>query len=145
VIDAGERTQAGRARQAPSLPRRGERGGPQLQVDGVTGAFITVALARLERDHVALLAAICELDSMRPGPRSARAAPETPVLREALLTLLRDDLRQTQHALGLAARGVYGFCEICQSALPIRVLLTQPATTRCRDCVGIVEHSRQVH
>jgi RNA polymerase-binding transcription factor DksA len=115
------------------------------QVDGVTSAFVSVALARLERDHVVLLAAVCQLESDAAAGLPAATAATSPVLREALKALLREDLRQTQRALRLAADGAYGTCEICHTALPIHVLLDQPATTRCQSCAVAAERARQVH
>lgn len=94
-------------------------------------ASLALALSRLEREHVALLLAICELeDPPRPDDDTPRA------LREALLLLLRDDLRQTQHALGLAAEGTYGICEGCHRPLAMRLLEQHPALTRCAACSG---------
>ncbi|HEU5439827.1 MAG TPA: hypothetical protein VFU88_11110 [Ktedonobacterales bacterium] len=94
-------------------------------------ATVALALSRLEREHVALLLAICELES--PSPETA-ATPH--VMREALLLLLREDLRQTQHALSLAARGMYGVCEVCHRPLTARQLEQRPASTRCPTCDG---------
>lgn len=92
---------------------------------------LTLALSRLEREHVALLLAICELED---PPRSDDDTPRA--VREALLLLLRDDLRQTQHALALAAQGTYGICEGCQRPLAVRLLEQHPALTRCAACTG---------
>lgn len=114
-------------------------------VDGVANAFVSVALARLERDHVVLLAAVCQLESGDALGSPGAAAATSPVLREALAALLREDLRQTQRALRLAADGTYGTCESCHTALPINVLLNQPATTRCQSCCTAAERAHQVH
>lgn len=111
---ASRRTASRRA--SPRRPRR---------------ATVALALSRLEREHVALLLAICELESPSPG------TAETPrVMREALLLLLREDLRQTQYALALAARGMYGVCEVCHRPLTARQLEQRPASTRCPTCDG---------
>jgi len=92
---------------------------------------VALALSRLEREHVALLLAICELES------PSRETAETPrVMREALLLLLRGDLRQAQHALALAAQGMYGVCEDCHRPLTARQLEQRPASTRCPSCEG---------
>ncbi|MFI5272029.1 MAG: TraR/DksA C4-type zinc finger protein [Ktedonobacterales bacterium] len=97
----------------------------------VRGASVALSLSRLEREHVALLLAMCELE----GPR--RSDDDTPqAMRDALLLLLRDDLRQTQRALGFAARGTYGICEECHRPLPGRLLEQRPATTRCLSCAS---------
>ena len=94
-------------------------------------ASLALALSRLEREHVALLMAICELEEpASPDDDTPRA------VREALLLLLRDDLRQTQHALTLAAQGTYGMCEGCQRPLAARLLEQHPALTRCAACSG---------
>lgn len=94
-------------------------------------ASLALALSRLEREHVALLLAICELEE------PARADDDTPrAMREALLLLLRDDLRQTQHALALAFQGTYGMCEGCQRPLAARLLEQHPTLTRCAACSG---------
>lgn len=94
-------------------------------------ASLALALSRLEREHVALLLAICELEEPpRPEDDTPRA------VREALLLLLRDDLRQAQHALSLAARGIYGACEECQRPLAARLLEQHPALTHCTACSG---------
>ena len=63
----------------------------------VRRASLALALSRLEREHVALLLAICELETPNPDD------PQAEVLRAALLPMLREDLRQTQQALGRAA------------------------------------------
>ncbi len=90
---------------------------------------MALALSRLEREHVALLLAICELE----GPAPA-IDPNQLVLREALLPMLREDLRQTQHALRLAAEGRYGACEDCHRPFTSRQLELKPASTRCAVC-----------
>jgi RNA polymerase-binding transcription factor DksA len=95
----------------------------------VRRASVALALSRLEREHVALLMAICELE----GPR--RPNDTNPqVLREALLPLLREDLRQTQHALTRAAQGTYGICEECHRPIAARHMELKPAMTRCPSC-----------
>lgn len=92
---------------------------------------VALALSRLEREHVALLLAMCELEE---PPRPDDDTPQA--VRDALLVLLRDDLRQAQHALGLAAQGTYGACEQCQRPLAARLLEQQPALTHCAACSG---------
>ena len=87
-----------------------------------------LALSRLEREHVALLLAICELESPNGTDGNSLA------LREALLPLLREDLRQTQHALARAAQGKYGACEDCNRPLSVRLLELQPSATICPVC-----------
>jgi RNA polymerase-binding transcription factor DksA len=121
-----------------------------LQTGGVASAFISLALARLERDHAALLAALCELESGAACGNAAAGArsadwPDSPVLRDALQTLLREDLRQTQRALRLAAEGTYGYCEVCHAALSLHTLMVQPATTRCAACASAADRAEQVH
>ena len=96
----------------------------------VRRASLALALGRLEREHVALLLAICELESAENGKG------ESVELRQALLPMLREDLRQTQHALALAARGAYGSCEDCHKPLSARHLEMKPATTRCPECAA---------
>ncbi len=93
-------------------------------------ASVSLALSRLEREHVALLLAICELET--PDP----ADPNSAALRAALLPMLREDLRQTQHALARASRGLYGVCEECHRPLTARQLELTPAATRCATCQG---------
>jgi hypothetical protein len=88
-------------------------------------AGVAQALRQLEREHVALLLAVCELED---------ETSQTPAMREALLVLLRDDLAHAQHALTLAADGRYGICESCLRPLAHRALLLSPATTRCPVC-----------
>ena len=109
-------------------------------------AVVLVALARLERDHVALLSALCDLEA--PAARRARAGGTqalSAAMRDALAVLLRADLRQTQHALALAAEGRYGRCEGCQAPLSSVALLTTPATTHCASCAGSAARAGQVH
>jgi uncharacterized protein with PIN domain len=111
-------------------------------------AVVLVALARLERDHVALLAALCDLEvptGTRRRAKSGGAQPLSAALRDALAVLLRADLRQTQHALALAAEGRYGLCEGCQAPLASVALLTTPATTHCPSCAGSAARAGQVH
>jgi len=133
-----------RASWVPAQTPYTDQGGPLL-ADGIVSAFISVALARLERDHVALLAAMCELTSPSTLSQTPAGIADSPVLREALLTLLREDLRQTQHALTLVADGTYGYCEVCHSALSSRALLMYPATTWCENCAAADERVRQIH
>ena len=92
-------------------------------------AGLTAPLGRLEREHVALLLAICELESPRPRENQRPAA-----LDRFLLPMLIEDLGRVQHALARAAHGAYGSCEKCHKLLPIRELETRPATTLCSAC-----------
>ena len=85
------------------------------------------ALRRLEREHVALLLAISELEAGLPGAESSE-------LRAALLPLLRNDLARAQYALLRAAAGQYGACDRCGRPLAARRLELNPATTRCPTC-----------
>ncbi|MBF6591896.1 MAG: hypothetical protein IVW57_15410 [Ktedonobacterales bacterium] len=116
---------------------------PRLTTRGMRTA--SQALGRLEREHVALLLAICELEA--PVARtvdtmtSAAAMTSTPEMRQALLALLRDDLRRTQHALGRAAHGEYGTCEECHHPLTGRHLALKPAATHCAACEA---HARRM-
>ncbi len=103
----------------------------------VRRASLALALGRLEREHVALLLAICELESASDGNGEGMA------LRKALLPMLREDLRQTQHALALAAHGAYGACEECHRPLAARHLEMKPATTRCPECAARSHRSTQ--
>ena len=96
----------------------------------VRRASVALALSRLEREHVALLLAICELET----PNAADPNPQE--LRAALLPMLREDLRQTQHALSRAARGLYGTCEECHKPIAARQLELMPTLTRCTTCQG---------
>ncbi|WIG58509.1 MAG: hypothetical protein OJF49_001255 [Ktedonobacterales bacterium] len=94
-------------------------------------ASLALAISRLEREHVALLTAMCELEApQHHGDANTRA------LRAALLPMLREDLRQTQHALTRVARGVYGICEVCRRPLSARHLELKPAATACPHCEG---------
>ena len=90
------------------------------------------AVNRLEQEHVALLMALCELEEP-----NANAEP----MREALFVLLREELRHTQHALTLAARGVYGQCEECHRPLSRRHLDLKPAATHCDICDARSRHT----
>ena len=94
----------------------------------VRRSSLALALSRLEREHVALLMAICELESPDSADGNSRA------LREALLPLLREDLRQTQHALARAGEGQYGVCEDCHRPLSVRLLELKPSATSCPIC-----------
>lgn len=87
------------------------------------------ALRRLEREHVALLLAISELEAGAHGA-------ESPELRAALLPLLRNDLARAQYALRRAAEGQYGVCDRCGRPLAARRLELNPATTRCPVCAA---------
>ncbi|HEX6123710.1 MAG TPA: hypothetical protein VFY89_11145 [Ktedonobacterales bacterium] len=102
---------------------------PRMQTRGLRGA--SLSLKRLEREHVALLLAIAELEAPTRDAADAVGGPE---VHQALLALLREDLRRTQHALTLAAHGQYGFCEECHRPLSRRTLELKPATTRCAIC-----------
>ena len=91
-------------------------------------ATLAGALARLEREHVALLLALSELES------SAGVNAPDSALRAALAPLLRGDLRRTQYALRRADDGLYGVCDGCGRAIAARRLELNPATTRCSAC-----------
>lgn len=91
-------------------------------------ATLARALARLEREHVALLLALSELDA------SASATTPDSALRAALAPLLRGDLRRTQYALSRADAGLYGICDSCGRAIAARRLQLNPANTRCTAC-----------
>lgn len=89
------------------------------------------ALTRLEREHVALLKALCDLEA--PTTQAGGLSTSSEV-RQALHALLREDLQRTQHALHLAARGLFGCCEECHRTLPRRHLELKPASTHCPVC-----------
>ena len=121
-----------------SGPRRSTR--QRIEAAGERGATIALALRRLEREHVALLLAICELedpadptDATEPAGAPSVERP-SPAMREALLVLLRDDLNRTQRALALAAQGRYGLCEDCGRPIARRELELSPAMTQCAVC-----------
>ena len=105
-------------------------------------ASLALALSRLEREHVALLLAICDLEG--PAGGDADADGDARAMRAALLPMLREDLRQTQHALARAARGQYGVCEVCHKAISGRTLELRPAATRCGACEGRAERQAAV-
>jgi RNA polymerase-binding transcription factor DksA len=102
---------------------------PRVGLIGERSATLGLALRRLEREHVALLLAIAELETP-----DAQADAATRAINDALRQLLRDDLRRTQHALTLATQGGYGACESCGQSLSRRQLEIAPATTRCSNC-----------
>lgn len=116
------------ALRAASVPRRSAHSQRSRPRSSRAGALAS-AVSRLEQEHVALLMALCELEEPGAGS-SANSEP----MREALFVLLREELRHTQHALALAARGVYGQCEECHRPLSRRHLDLKPATTRCDIC-----------
>lgn len=109
--------------------RRAASDRARLATRGVHTA--TQALTRLEREHVALLLAICELET---PPRTQDDLTGAPEVRAALRTLLREDLGRTQHALARAASGHYGTCEDCHRPISRRHLEIKPASTRCSIC-----------
>lgn len=86
-------------------------------------------MRRLEREHVALLLAISELEA---GASASEAS--SPALRAALLPLLRLDLVRAQYALRRAAAGQYGVCDHCAKPVAARQMELNPATTRCPSC-----------
>src|SRR5579875_942564 len=90
------------------------------------------ALAQLEREHVALLLAVSELSAGRGATQDRPGS--TPALRAALAPMLRADLRQTQYALTRAAQGLYGVCDHCGHAIPLRQLEVRPNATACEGC-----------
>ena len=92
----------------------------------------TQALRRLEREHVALLLAISELE--------AGSGTESPALRAALLPMLRYDLARANYALRRAATGQFGLCDRCGRRLAPRLLDLNPATTRCPACAAHARH-----
>jgi hypothetical protein len=119
-----------------SARRRGASSLP-APADRVQSAFVALAVARLERDHVALLAALCDLELDPPG--------STPVMQQALAAVLLEELRQTQRALERAALGTLGYCERCQTPLAVSALLSQPAATHCPSCTAAIERGQQIH
>ena len=98
------------------------------------------ALRRLEREHVALLLAMCELEAEQaaakrqtaPGATAAQAARDS--LRAALAPMLREDLRRAQYALARAAQGQYGVCEHCGRPIALRRLQLTISATACEGC-----------
>jgi len=117
----------------PGMPsaRVGRIRGESIRFEGANSrarALVT-AINRLEQEHVALLMALCDLEE--PSAQS-----EDLVLRSVLEQLLRDELRQTQHALQRASQGTYGTCEVCHQPLSRRHLSLHPAMTRCWACTG---------
>jgi DnaK suppressor protein len=123
------RLSPGRAGLARRLTTR-----PRVELIGERSAALGLSLRRLEREHVALLLAIAELESPDMQADDAGASAKNETLNDALRLLLRDDLRRTQHALTLAARGGYGACETCGRQLSRRQLELAPTTTRCSSC-----------
>ena len=91
------------------------------------------ALRRLEREHIALLLAISELEAGARGE-------ESPALRAALLPMLRYDLARATYALRRAADGQFGLCDHCGRRLAPRLLEVNPATTRCPACATRARH-----
>jgi RNA polymerase-binding transcription factor DksA len=91
-------------------------------------ATLARSLARLEREHVALLLALSELEATVGAPTTDGA------LRAALAPLLRGDLRSTQYALRRADAGLYGVCDGCGRSIAARRLELNPASTRCSAC-----------
>lgn len=91
-------------------------------------ATLARSLARLEREHVALLLALSDLDATVSSD-----APDS-ALRAALAPLLRNDLRRTQYALSRADAGLYGACDHCGRPIASRRLELNPAITRCSTC-----------
>ena len=108
--------------------------------DRVQEAFVTLTVTRLEREHVSLLAALCELEQEQSPSRG-----RTPAMRQALAAVLLDELRQTQRALERAAHGTLGYCERCDAPLAVTILLAQPATTHCARCAAASARGNQVH
>jgi len=125
-----------RARPTSSARRSARQ---RIEAAGERGATITLALRRLEREHVALLLAICELEG--PTGATVGAFAEPSAMREALLVLLRDDLSRTQHALALAAEGRYGICEDCRRPIARRELELSPTITQCAVCESLASRS----
>jgi hypothetical protein len=132
VDDFASHQQAQQAPSTVSAPDQGSgiAGNRRPATKRVRRASVALALSRLEREHVALLLAICELETPNPTDPAAEA------LREALLPMLRADLRQAQHALSRAARGLYGTCEDCHKPIAARQLELAPASTHCATCQG---------
>lgn len=103
--------------------------GIRLDTANTRARVLITAINRLEQEHVALLLALCDLEE--PSARN-----EDVILRSALEQLLRDELRQTQHALQRASQGTYGTCEVCYQPLSRRHLSLHPAMTRCWTCAS---------
>ncbi len=93
-------------------------------------------LRRLEREHVALLLAMCELEAQQARQATPNGASigASESLRAALAPMLREDLRRAQYALARAAQGMYGVCEHCGSPIALRRLQLQASATNCASC-----------
>ena len=111
-------------------PSRRAASRPRVALAPERSMTLGLALRRLEREHVALLLAIAELETPDTPADDASAR----AVNDALRQLLRDDLRRTQQALTLAAEGRYGSCETCGQPLSRRQLEIAPTTTRCPIC-----------
>lgn len=122
------------------LPRAGR--GSRTLVARRTGprrglrSNLSLALSRLDREHAGLLLAVAELES--PGADDAGDP-----MRQTLLLLLREDLRQTQYALQRAARGLYGVCATCNGTITPRLLELSPSTTVCPVCEARAQREHQ--
>jgi hypothetical protein len=126
----------GMARQARFSQGKTGRRNTHLRAASPSGrqAGVAHALRQLEREHIALILAICELEGDTNQP---------PAMRAALLILLREDLASTQRALTLAAEGRYGLCETCLRPLAHRALMLMPATTHCPVCEAQASRAMQ--
>lgn len=105
-------------------------------------------LLRLEREHIALLLAMCELEAQQSRQSASGMTARTvsaqggatmqasESLRAALAPMLREDLRRAQYALARAAQGMYGVCEQCGRPIALRRLQLQASATTCQSCAA---------
>lgn len=126
----------GRAMRVPPRPTRATKVARIARAD----AFDAPVLARLEREHVALLVAICDLESSLADMPDAASR----TMDGTLLALLRDDLRRTQYALARAAHGLFGLCDDCRKPISRRRLDVRPTTIRCAACEARSAQTRLV-
>lgn len=116
----------GRQRRGLLQRRRTQRGpgSGSLRVSTpLRSRVLAEGLARLDREHFALLAA------------TSRETSGEKALGLALDAMLRDDLARTQRALMRAASGRYGECEHCDRPLSARQIERDPSATLCPRCL----------
>ncbi len=69
------------------------------------------------------------VDARRPGRGYDRRTL-------AALVAIRQSMADTAQALRRMADGTYGFCELCETAIPLHRLEDLPHTLYCESCAG---------
>jgi len=63
----------------------------------------------------------------------------------SLIQSLEAKLHAVDHAIAMAAKGMYGICEVCGVEIPVERLEIMPETTLCVNCASKLEQGIRRH